>query len=271
MILAFGPYVGSFEQEILTFRPYITWINKLLYPTKTYVNTHFNRAFLYEDMVKEDNELIPIYKHLSRDELGQKGYIHDLLSLKDYGGYIKELKTFISDREDCSKKNIDVRNINYTKSIIQYPIYNKIFEGINTKNLNTPDELKNRNVFIPFGTDDMSDFYTYLKDKHDFIVVGDMTTSLTDENKILKYIDYFENGWKYIIGAISYAKVVVCPISFWTAICNLQGVPVFSWGNNPGQYRKGGIYHFNNKKSMILPDVDVKGFLDDFLNTVEGN
>ena len=267
MILVFGPYVGSFEQEILTFRPYITWMRKVLHYDKTYVNTHFNRKFLYDDI--NDNELLPIWKYLSRDELGQKGYIHSSLTLKEYGGYIKELKTTISERENCSKKNIDIRNINYTKSIIQYPMYNKIFDSINIKSINIPDELKNRNIFIPYGIKD-NELYKHLKDKYDFIVIGDMSTSLTSENKILEYINYFENGWEYIIGAITHAKVVVCPISFWTAVCNLQKVPVFSWGNNPGQYRKGGLYYFNNKKSMILPDINVEPFLDDFLNTVEG-
>jgi len=268
MILAFGPYVGSFEQEILTFRPYITWMQKVLYPEKTYINTHFNRAFLYDNIIDYDS-LIPIYKYLSRDELGQKGYIHDSLSLKDYNGYIKELKTSISDKENCSKKNIDIRNINYTKSIIQYPAYNKIFDSIDKKNLNTPDELKNRNIFIPYGRKNMKGLYKYLKDEYDFIAIGNMSTTLTKENKILQYVDYFENGWKYIIGAISHAKVVICPISFWTAICNLQKVIVFSWGNNPGQYREGGMYYFDNKKAMILPDIDVLSYLDDFMHSVE--
>ena len=266
MTLILGPYVGSFKQEILTFRPYITWIHKVLQPDKTYVSTHFNRSFLYKTF---DNELLPVYKQLSRDELGQEGYIHRLLSLKNYNIFVKDLKITISEKEECSKKDIDVMGINYTKSVIQYPIYNKTFEHIDLKNINTPDELKNLRIFIPYGDEDeMSIFYNSIKDKG-FVVVGDMNTPLVKENKIFKYIDYFENGWEYIIGAISYAKVVVCPLSYWTTICNLQKVPVFSWGNNPGQYREGGMYHFDNKEAMILPNIgNITGYLNNFINGV---
>ena len=71
-----------------------------------------------------------------------------------------------------------------------------------------------------------------------------------------------------MISYISNAKAVICPLSFWTTICNLQGVPVFSWGDNIGQHRVGGIYHFGNDKSLVVPYGDVKDY-DRIVNMME--
>ena len=46
--------------------------------------------------------------------------------------------------------------------------------------------------------------------------------------------------------------MVVCPASFWTYLCNIQNVPVFSYGESPGLYRPGGIYYLGNEKSMVI-------------------
>jgi hypothetical protein len=46
---------------------------------------------------------------------------------------------------------------------------------------------------------------------------------------------------------------VICPVSYWTGIANLQKKHVFSWGTSPGQYKTDGIYNFNNKNYSIIP------------------
>jgi hypothetical protein len=60
------------------------------------------------------------------------------------------------------------------------------------------------------------------------------------------------------------AKAVVCPLGHWTVIANMQKVPVFSWGESVGQYRKGGIHYLNNENSSTFPtykDINPKGVL----------
>ena len=55
----------------------------------------------------------------------------------------------------------------------------------------------------------------YLKDNnHDFIIIGDQKCRFVRDNVVLNSIDYFENGWKYIIKIISKAKAVICPLSY---------------------------------------------------------
>jgi len=55
------------------------------------------------------------------------------------------------------------------------------------------------------------------------------------------------------------AKAIITPCSHWTAIANLQKVPVISWGNTVGQYKEQGLYHFNNNLSRsIYYDDDAK-------------
>jgi len=266
MILAVGPFVGSFEQEIVTFRPYVLWLMSVLKYDKVYISIHFNRSFLY-DFIPTEN-IIPIYKYLSRDELGQNGCMHDSLNIKEFNDLLKGFKNTISKKENCSKKDILSYYINYTKAINQYPIHNKKFQNINIDCINIPDEYKNKCVFIPYiKSKTTMDVYNRLKDP---IVIGDMKTYLMNENVIFKFVDYFENGWKYIIGIISSAKIVVCPLSYWTLICNMQKVPVFSYGNSLGQYKEDGIYHLGNKKSIAVPySVIAMKVLENFLNSVE--
>lgn len=269
-ILMFGPYFGSFEQEIITFRPYITWINEVLVSKKAYLCTHFNRQFLYKNIIKDDKYFLPVYKQFSRDEINQEGFIHNKVDQKDFNYFTKELKNKVCSIENCLKKEIDLHTLKYVKTPIVYSIYNKKFNSINIDKEDIPDELKGLKIFIPYGDDKkMYEIYKYLSEVFNFVLVGDMNSPLPDNNIILKYIDYFENGFKYIIGAITYSQVVVCPLSYWTVICNLQKVNVLSWGYNPGQFNEDGIYHFDNSNARILPDIDVKESVEDFLRAVD--
>jgi hypothetical protein len=258
-ILALGPYVGNFEQEILTFRPYVRWLSEVVDHDKVYINTHKNRSFLYRNFIPEDN-VLPIYGNLTREELNQKGYIHDSITQKDFNMMIRLFKESIVDIEGCSKRDLELYKLNYTKSVIPQPLHSKIFEKISDiPEIEIPEEHKGKIVFIPDmsekNLDRMKEVYSFLID-FDCIVIGDMNTYFTDDNAILKNIDYTENGWKYIIKYIMEASAVVCPLSFWTTICNLQGVPVYSWGNYVAQHKENGIYHFDNNKSLVFPISD---------------
>lgn len=270
MILLTGPYIGNFEQEVITFRPYVKWLSEILEYDKMYISTHSNRAFLYADIVDEDH-VLPIFEDLSRDELGQTGYIHTSISQKDYQVILKGIKDIIVEREGCNKRDVEVYNLSYVKSTPPMSIYNKKFVPIDSTAVMNVADYENKIVFIPDRTATGSALRTvrdYLQENHDFIIIGDMKTRFTKDNVVLKLVDYFENSWKYMIQIISKAKAVVCPLSYWTTICNLQHTPVFSWGEQVGQHKEDGIYNFNNKKCLAFPNSNQKvliKMLDHFL------
>ena len=249
-ILALGPYIGSFEQEILTFRPYSRWLKEAIPHDIIYANVHSNRAFLY-DFIPEEN-IIHVFENLSRDENGQRGYIHDKIKQTDFSLIKKRFKEKIIEIEKVNKKNIDLHHLNYIQSTPPYSIYHKIFEEIK----DTKVEQKSSIVFIPLRIEDeqkMRWIYKHLLDNYDVEIIGNGDTYFRSDNKILSRIDYFENGWKLNIQSIINAKAVICPISYWTTIANMQSVSVFSWGNNVGQHKKDGIYNFKNKKCYTVP------------------
>lgn len=253
MILAAGPYIGNFEQEILTFRPYVRWLCEILDYEQIYLNTHFNRFFLYKQFIKEEN-MIPVYENLTRDEIGQRGYIHRSIKPKDYQILVKNIREKIMKLEDCSRKDIELFNISYVKSTPPQSIYNKRFNSIDVSDIE--NEYKKKVIFIPSNLDNrerLLGIRNFLKEYDDCITIGDKKTRFRDDNIILNRVDYVENGWKLMVKIITDARAVICPLSFWTAICNLQQTPVFSWGDQVGQHRPGGIYYFNNKKCLAFP------------------
>lgn len=245
-VLACGPYIGNFEQEILTFRPYVKWLTEAVSYSKVYVNTHSNRFFLY-DFIPEEN-LIPVYENLSRDESNQVGYIHNKVKQDDFNVIVKKFKDDIIKKEKCNKRNIDLYHLNYVKSTPPYSIYKKIFERINVDTNNN-----GKIIFIPSNIEDKIKLRYIYVNLDDIEIIGDENTYFRKDNKVLSRIDYFENGWKTNIEKITSAKAVICPISFWTTISNLQSIPVFSWGENVSQHREEGIYHFDNKKCFTFP------------------
>lgn len=252
-ILACGPYIGDFEQEITTFRPYCRWLQEIIDHDVMYISSHSNRSFMY-DFIQEEN-FIPVYENLSREEPDQIGYINKQIIQRDYNFLIKSLKDDIVSREGCNKGDILHYHLNYVKSTPSYPIYNKIFEKIvyPDVDINICDKSV---VLIPHKSETekkIGFIYEYLRDNHNCLIIGDMDTHFQYINRILRYVDLFENGWKYIFSYIESVKAIICPISHWTAICNLQNLPVFSWGEGVGQYKEGGIYYFGNKNSTIIP------------------
>jgi len=260
-VLALGPYIGSFEHEILTFRPYARWLKEAIPHDNIYINVHSNRAFLY-DFIPEEN-IISVFENLSRDESSQRGYIHDKIKQADFNLIIKRFKEKIVEIENINKKNIELHYLNYVQSTPPYSIYNKIFEEIQ----DTKIEQNSSIVFIPLRVEEeqkMRWIYKHLLDNYNVDVIGNGNTYFRSDNKILSRIDYFENGWKTNIQSIINAKAVICPISYWTTIANMQSVPVFSWGNNVGQHKRSGIYNFDNKKCYTVPtrkDTSVQSIL----------
>lgn len=260
-ILACGPYIGSFEQEIITFRPYTNWLCKVVEHDKVYLNTHSNRLFLYENFIPREN-MIPVFENLSRDERSQTGYIHKSIKQSDYNIIVRKFKEEIVKREKCVRKDIKLYHLDYLKSTPPYSIYNKSFDKIqDPNNINIPE---NKIVFVPVRNEDeqkMRWIYTHLLRNYgdELTIIGDENTYFKKDNSILQQIDYFENGWKRNIKYIINAKALICPVSYWTTIANMQSIPVFSWGDSVSQHKEGGIYHFSNENSAIIPTTETTG------------
>jgi len=248
-LLVLGPYVGDWETEIILFRPYVRWISKILSYDKIFISTHANRSFLYNWV--DINNITPIYGNLSRDELYQKGIINKNLQQKDFYIIQKQLLHQIQSTRKKNKNSIYNFFLNYTNRNIHYPFYKRIYEKI-------PTDIKERNgvFFIPDNSETDINLRKILECVKNFnpIIIGDMKTHLNEENIILKQIDYFENGYKYIIEKISNAKIVICPLSHWTFICELQGTPVISWAtitNNKYMMLE------NSKNCVIINDNNI--------------
>ena len=66
-LIGFGPFLGDFESEVVTFRPYIKWVSEVteINSENLFLFTHENRSFMY-DWISEDNFLY-VYKQLTSD------------------------------------------------------------------------------------------------------------------------------------------------------------------------------------------------------------
>jgi len=253
-VLLLGPYVGSFKEEVLNFRPYARWLYDVLDYDEVYLNTHSNRKFLYYDFI-DPSHIIPIFENISRDELSQVGYIHEEIDQKDYNLISRGIKDHIADIENVNKRDIKQHSINYIKSTPQIEIHKKRFEKIVLDK--NSDKYKNKIVFIPDETGSkriLKSIKEYLElENLDFVIAGDRRTYFQNENIVLNRVDYFEKGWRMNLQLITDAKLVITPISHWATLSNLQSVPLFTWGENIGQYREDGIYHFGNKICLSFP------------------
>ena len=270
-LIGFGPFLGDFESEVVTFRPYIKWVSEVteINSENLFLFTHENRSFMY-DWISTSNFLY-VYKQLTRDELEQKGHQHLNVKQKDFNLLVKVFKESIVKARGCNKKDIDIINLSYVKNPPVYPVYQKSFMKINVPDINIQEEYKNRVIYIPHNEKRegrAEELYNFLRAEYDALIIGDLKINLDWDNVILKHIDYFENGFKYLIHILSKAKFVVCPTSFWTYLCNLQDVPVFSYGPTPGLYRPNGIYHLGNMKSMVIP-TDSETPVDSIIQMIE--
>ena len=89
-ILALGPYMGNWENEICNFYPYAKWLCEIVKYDDVFIATHSNRVFLY-DWIKKNNHL-NVFENLSRDEFSQVGATHKNISQEDYTLIYKKFK-----------------------------------------------------------------------------------------------------------------------------------------------------------------------------------
>lgn len=249
-VLIFGPFVGSWKQEVLTFLPFVRWASKIIKHDKIYISSHHNRRFLYDWI--EDESFIPIYEHLSRDETQQKNFLHSEIDDKDYNFITNNFKKTVIDKCGCSKKEL----IHHAK------VYSKNAQNliINKQKLFKPFNYLKReeyDIYIP-GKDSSDELYEKIKEFYPkLIVIGDMKSGCINKNFILSNHDYLEKGFQKNIYFLLNSRVVITPCSHWTLLANLNNKRVVSWGNNPNLYRHDGIFGFKNKKSNIIPDVGI--------------
>jgi len=268
-VLLIGPYIGDWEHEITTFRPYAKWISENVDANKIFISSHFNRQFLYDWI--PNKHFIPVYEHLTRNEKQQQNYLHESIDNKDYKFLIKESKQQI-----CKKLNISIRQIlhytiSYLESTPHYSWYQKIFTPINI------DPIPNDYIlYIP--SKNVSDninkkYYNYLNTTYNNVyMIGDSHCYKFDH--FINYqIDYYETGYKNLMKYLLGCKLIITPCSQWTMLCNLHNLPVFSWGDCR-QYMKNSDYGFNNNNNYILISNDFKRVIksiDYFKNVREKN
>jgi hypothetical protein len=225
------------------------WIEMNTGVKNVYYSSHFNRKFLYPQV--SNKKYVPVYKQITRQEPHQTGYSHKDVDQRDFMSLIRDYKDTIVDNVGCIKKEINHQSLPYVKYISPVSIYHKVFEPIKV-----PISKKKGNVvFIPDESMSPADaiyIWEFLKQHHNVSLIGDMKCHLPDENEILKNVDYLQNGYKKIVTAITNAQAVITPCSHWAVIANLQGAPCISWGENVGQFKQGGMYHFNNSKSTSI-------------------
>ena len=262
-VIGFGPYIGDFEQEVTTFRPYVEYIidKENLNPQSVYVSTHLNRKFLYDFLDQE--KFIPIYENITRNEIDQCGYIYKDISKQDFVQLIRLYKMHLSKRESSQISNIKLYTIPYIKRCNFIPYDEKIFNKIKT---NPIDIFENDYVvLIPDNSDYMYDLFLELKQFMNIIVIGDMKTGLLEENLILKNNSYFQDNYNTIINYMEKAKMVITPIPHWAFICNLQQIPLFYWGDKVSMYKKNGIYGFDNNV-MSICSINYNSLIEQILN-----
>lgn len=247
--IAFGPYLGDFKYEVFYFLPYINWVREVLKPETTFVASHFNRRFLYDDIVEE---FFPINPIISVDEFSQKNHFNKNIFKSTFTALEKDFKSIFD--KDVSFYNFDYRKFKIPCSLYQLK-FNKLRFDLQYR-------IEDRVLYIPDRHEKepyLNEVYLYLKEilKDKLMVIGDCKTYLHKENVLLSSPNYHETVYKNMINYISSCRAVICPSSVWTGVANLQEKPVLSWGNLISEY-KDGKYHFNNKKGKFYPKLELK-------------
>jgi len=268
-IVAVGPYVGDFSNEIFNFRPYVKWLSKVLEYDLFYICTHFNRMFLY-DWIPQ-NRIKIINESLTRNEISQFRSIHTSLKQKDFQLMTKDFILDIVNENKCKIKDVKHYNLSYIKSQYQIPMHKKIFSKVSF-NYNINNEHKNRIVFIPEKRNTktvVNGIYKKLISMNlNPLIIGDMKCRLKEHNELLKYKDYYEKSYQYIIECIKKAKSVICANGHWAMLANLYNIPLYTWGATPAQYKNDGLYNFGNKICMSVP-FEKKGPIEGLTKTME--
>jgi hypothetical protein len=238
--IAIGPFIGSFESEIILFQPYVKWLMSVLKPDNVYVSSHKNRKFLYPKNVT----FFPVYEDLTRNEFNQDKVVHKDVNGRDYNIIIKKFK------QDVQSKDVFYYNVPYSKHA-WIPEYKRIFEPIEHRPVKD-----SKIIFIPSDMEKsvtLDMIYKKLLSSCDGLgVVCDMKSHLPAHNILLRDPMYFANVYRNMIDNIAGARCVICPSSHWTYICDLFNIPSFSWGRYECL-----ITINNNRKSVILNNDDM--------------
>lgn len=258
-----GPFVGSFDQEILTFRPHIKWISENLKYDNLIVSTHSNRQFLYDDI--PNIKFHTINSELSISENRQFGILNSNLTKKEYVEYCKVVKDEVSTTFNFSKKTIRHYPLLYNQSPAQFSSFQKSFSKINNTTKDIRKKIDSDEIlFIPDTSESEEkcvNLFNMLKKNNNVVIVGDSKIHLSEKNIIIKRPDYFTNVYKCIIKWLDECKIVVCPASHWTFLAQLQSCPVYSWGSI-SQYKN------INETTFLLPaceDTPVEKIYDQFM------
>lgn len=243
-VLGIGPFFGDFKSELLYFRPFVDWIKYNIPHEYIFINTHFNRHFLYN---ADKTIFFSIFEHLTRHEFLQKDIIHKEILQKDFLTLKKKFQKNISNYCNIKKSDPIILNLNYQQSN-KLELTHRLFTQIEftSYNINEKDYI----VFIPDYQENIKiteNVYNYLKERYNVIIIGDLKIHLPEKNIIIQKNDYFRNNYRWILSYMKNAKCIVCPGSHWTILSNLQKYPVISWSKIPGLYRD--TYRFENEKS----------------------
>jgi hypothetical protein len=216
--VAVGPYIGDFEMEILSFRPYAAWLYNNLKFEKFFVSSHSDRRFLYHWI--PDDRFIPVDEKLNDEKLQDK-YYNNAVS---HNNYFKLIRTFrnkiYNSATDIKKADIKIFIIPYTK-LCDPVVYEK-------------------KIYTPISSS---------VDPGNYILYEDDVYFNEYEYKILLDIVGYENKIKALMGA----KCIICKAGIWTIIANMQRKPVFSWSEGAiGKYKPNGDLGFNNEKNCTI-------------------
>lgn len=268
-VLALGPFIGDFEQEIKTFRPYVQYIIQTRQDEfdKIYVSSHITRKFLYHFMDQEN--FIPVLENITRNELTQIGYINSEISKQEYIQLTRLYKTIISKQESINLSDITNISLPYIKHINKIiPYDEKIYSRIEYNDVEIPNS--NMVIFIPDESDTSKDIFHILKSIFDnVIVIGDMKCGLPEENIILKNNTYFHDSHNIICNYIMKSKFVITSISHWAFLCNLQNIPLLYYGSDFSLYKKNGIFDFNDNAITAIRDVPTDSLIKYFNQKVK--
>ena len=244
-----GPFIGSFECEVLQFLPYVKYLANTLTYDNFYVSGYSNRRFLYDWIL--DVDFFPVYESGTRSDHKQIGYIHEDVSSTQYSQLVTSFQKYVIDDLSCSIKDIDMYVPTYTRYMPPTNNIQKKFTPTNQiKNINFSDIV----VFIPDESiDEVHNqiIYNSLKIKYNVVVVGDCKTNLYQYNDIMKRMDYTDKVYELVIEYIQKANAVIVPCSYWTILCNIHETPVLSWGDIVGPYKTNGTFGFGNKNMII--------------------
>ncbi len=252
--VGFGPFIGDFEQEICTFRPYIKYLIDTHKLTNVYVSSHGNRRFLYDFI--DNDRFIPVFENISRNELDQNGYIHSDINKPEFNQLIRLFKTHISKIEGCQLSEIEILHLPYIKSVNSIPFQEKKFESIIINEIDIPHN--NIVLLIPDDTIDKQVYIDLKKIFKNIVVIGDMKTGLHEYNIILKNHTYFHDNYNTICNYINKCEMVITSCPHWVFLCNLQQVPVVYFGDMASMYKSEGVFGFDNDVLSITGDIEPK-------------